>query len=232
NLEVVDVWAPLAVATPDVMGGASWLNHQSFFVAILGRLRPGATAAQATREATAAFRVDAAQVPDWHLDPDDTALLGPVQQARGPVMSRDAKVSTWLAAVSAIVLLIACANVANLLLARAMQRQREIAVRLAMGAGRRRLARLRLKAGAGEGSFRRSRVRTGLLVGQVALTVVLTVGAGLFARSLRAVRGLDLGFDPEHVILATVDLGSAGYRPTEMNALYIQMLERLQALPG
>jgi len=308
NLEVVDVWAPLAVATPDVMGGASWLNHQSFFVAILGRLRPGATAAQATREATAAFRVDAAQVPDWHLDPDDTALLGPVQQARGPEMSRDAKVSTWLAAVSAIVLLIACANVANLLLARAMQRQREIAVRLAIGAGRRRLARQlltesallglaggtgallvtlwvgpvirafllpkvpglspaldgrvlcftvavalltgllagvapawqlgradltpALKAGAGEGSFRRSRVRTGLLVGQVALTVVLTVGAGLFARSLRAVRGLDLGFDPEHVILATVDLGSAGYRPTEMNALYIQMLERLQALPG
>src|SRR5438477_528837 len=113
NLEVVDVWAPLAVATPDVMGGASWLNHQSFFVAILGRLRPGATAAQATREATAAFRVDAAQVPDWHLDPDDTALLGPVQQARGPEMSRDAKVSTWPAAVSAIVLLIACAGVAT-----------------------------------------------------------------------------------------------------------------------
>src|SRR5205823_7462808 len=76
-----------------------------------------------------------------------------------------------------------------------------------------------LKAGAGEGSFRRSRVRTGLLVGQVALTVVLTMGAGLFARSLRAVRGLDLGFDPEHVILATVDLSSAGYRAAEMNAL-------------
>src|SRR5207247_8503151 len=68
-----------------------------------------------------------------------------------------------------------------------------------------------LKAGAGEGRFRRSRVRTGLLVGQVALTVVLIVGAGLFARSLRKVRGLDLGFDPGHVILATMDLGSAGY---------------------
>src|SRR5213082_2816942 len=308
NLEGVDLWAPLAVATADVMGGTSWLNRQSLFVRILGRLRPGATAAQATREATAAFRVDAAQVPDWHLDPDDTALLGPVQQARGPEMSQDVKVSTWLAAVSAIVLLIACANVANLLLARAMQRQRVIAVRLALGAGRRRLARQlftesallglaggagallltvwagpvirafllpkmpglspaldgrvlyftaavalltglvagvapawqvghadltpALKAGAGEGPFRRSRVRTGLLVGQVALTVVLIVGAGLFARSLRNVRGLNLGFDPEHVILATVDLASAGYRPAEMNALYLQMLERVQALPG
>src|SRR6266566_5828713 len=308
NLEGVDLWAPLAVATADVMGGTSWLNRQSFFVRILGRLRSGATAAQATHEATAAFRVDAAQVPYWHLDPDDSALLGPAQQARGPEMSQDAKVSTWLAAVSAIVLLIACANVANLLLARAMRRQREIAVRLALGAGRRRLARQlftesallglaggagallvtlwagplirafllpkmaglspaldarvlsftaavalltgllagvapawqvghadltpALKAGAGEGRFRRSRVRTGLLVGQVALTVVLIVGAGLFARSLRNARGLDLGFDPEHVILATVDLSSAGYRPAEMNALYLQMLERVQALPG
>ena len=308
NLEGVDLWAPLAVATADVMGGTSWLNRQSFFVRILGRLRSGATAAQATHEATAAFRVDAAQVRYRHLDPDDTALLGPVQQARGPEMSQDVKVSTWLAAVSAIVLLIACANVANLLLARAMQRQREIAVRLALGAGRRRLARQlftesallglaggagallltvwagpvirafllpkmpglspaldgrvlyftaavalltglvagvapawqvghadltpALKAGAGEGPFRRSRVRTGLLVGQVALTVVLIVGAGLFARSLRNVRGLNLGFDPEHVILATVDLASAGYRPAEMNALYLQMLERVQALPG
>jgi predicted permease len=308
NLEGVDLWAPVAVATPDVMGGSSWLNRGSFFLHIIGRLRAGATSAQATREATAAFRADAAQVPYWHLDPDDSALLGPVQQARGPEVSRDAKVSTWLAAVSAIVLLIACANVANLLLARAIQRQRDTAVRIAMGAGRARLARQllsesvllglaggvaallvalwtgpligaflvpsiatlaplvdgrvltftggvalltgilvgvapavqaggagltsALKAGAGEGRFQRSRLRSSLLAGQIALTVVLIVGAGLFAQSLRNVRSLDLGFDPERVILGTIDLRSAGYTTPEINALYLRMLERVQTLPG
>ena len=308
NLQAVDLWAPLAVATPDVMGGTSWLNRGSFFVQMIGRLRAGATVTQAAREATSAFRADAAQVPYWHLGPDDVALLGPVQQARGPEMSRDAKVSTWLAAVSAIVLLIACANVANLLLARAIQRQRDTVVRIAMGVGRARLARQlltesvllgltggvaallvalwtgpvirafllpsiptlaapvdgrvlaftgvvalltgilvgvapavqagragltsALKAGAGEGRYQRSRLRSSLLAAQIALTVVLIVGAGLFARSLRNVRGLDLGFDPERVILGTIDLRSAGYTMPEINALYLRMLERVQTLPG
>jgi predicted permease len=302
NLQDVDVWAPLTAA-PELRG-AAYLNRGSYFLQIIGRLGPGGTEA-AEREATLAFRAE-----DAYSSGDSTAvaLLGPVQHARGPEMSQNAKVSIWLAAVAVIVLLVACANVANLLLARAMQRQREIAVRLAMGAAWLRLARQlvteslllalagggaallvtlwagpvirafllpgmpavaaavdgrvllftgaaalltgflagvvpalqvgradltpALKAGAGEGRYRRSRLRSALLVGQVALTVMLIVGAGLFARSLRNVEGQDFGFDPAHTLVATMELRAAGYRPAEINQLNLQMLARLEGLPG
>src|SRR5438128_1469626 len=303
DLEVPDLWLPLTAAAPEVMGPAA-LGPRFFWLSgVVARLRPRVSPEQAAAEATAIYRSDFVQSGDS----TGTVSLGSVHEAIGPLASRDAQLSVWLGAMCAIVLLIACANVANLLLARAVQRKREIAIRLALGASRGRLARQlladsavlgvlggaaallitlwvgpvlsasllsdstttagldtrvllftavavlvtvvlagfapayhasapdlssALKSGEREGTFQPSPVRTGLMVGQVALTLVLLTGAGLFVSSLRHVQGLRLGFDSDRLIVASFDLRVLGYKRAEINALYQQMRDRVKALPG
>lgn len=307
DLSPVDVWVPLGTVGPAAIGDG-WADAAGWrWIRLIARLAPGYTAQQADAEATARYRA----ALEARGDPDSTArvTLGSVMAARG-AQSRgsgvsEARISLWLAGVALLVLVIACANAANLLLARAVRRRKEIGVRVALGAGRGRLVRqllveslllallggavglglarwggglLRalllpdvawredafdprvlaasgvlvalvaiatglapvvhalsqnvagnLKEGARAGAGRRSRTRTALVLVQAALSVVLLVGAGLFVRSLRNVRGVELGFDANRVLL--IELRASDLSDATRDALYHAARERVAALP-
>jgi predicted permease len=91
---------------------------------------------------------------------------------------------------------------------------------------------LRASAAAATADQRTARTRSGLVIAQVALSLVLLVAAGLFARSLGRARALDPGFDAEGLLLASLDLFPAGYDEERGRELYPRLLDEVEALPG
>jgi putative ABC transport system permease protein len=310
--ESAQVYVPLCLR-PELDSRTMW------YLRVVGRRKPGVTPQQvATRVAAIAPAVYEATVPErWGVAERAQYLtngLSVVAAANGlsPIRRQYQRALMVLMAVVGLVLFVACANVANLLLARAAARGREMAIRLAIGAARRRLVRqlltesvllaalgamagivfarwgtslligllsrgqlpvsldvgldgrvlaftlgvailtgllfglapawratridpqAALKAngrGVAEGHSRFT-IGKALVVGQIALSLVLVIGAGLLLGTFRNLVTLDPGFRRDGVLIVSVNLRNAGYGSDRYGAVHSDLLARFRALPG
>ena len=304
-----DVWLPMAL-TPRLVASDDMLNNRGArTMSLMGRLKAGVSLAQARAQfALLAQQQRAAYPQHWtNLQGQARSLtVLPESQSRIPPQARNQAlgVAGLVLAVVGLVLAVACANLAGMLLARAVARRKEIAVRLALGATRRQLIRFlmseslllaasggalgllvawwttdllsgllpplglnfnpdaavllftlavalvtslafglapawqatkldlvgALKDESGTFRYRRSRLRSGLVMAQIAVSVLLLIGAGLFLRSLLKASAIDTGFNQQNLLLLDVQLQDTPQ--AQGIEMFRQMQERLKALPG
>ncbi|HEY4359098.1 MAG TPA: ABC transporter permease [Acidobacteriaceae bacterium] len=321
--QMADLWIPLSMEK-ELSPGRNGLENTLFQSLILfGRLKPGVSMVQANAETNVLFRQIVRgylgpQPTQKHLDDVAHAHIDLTPGSRGVSQLRGAFSMPLmiLMTIVGVVLLIACANIANMFLARGVARTREIAVRMALGAGRGRIVfqllvesmllsaagavagiamawkasavllhmatpgpepvplnltpdlpvlgftvgltvltallfgclpafratgfeftpALKDGRGSSSGSARGALARS-LIVGQIALSVLLLVVAGLFVRSLIRLTSIDTGFDKHNVLVFSMDSSTANlthHKPEEVQSVHLQeqIESRVESIPG
>ncbi|HEX5423883.1 MAG TPA: ABC transporter permease [Candidatus Acidoferrales bacterium] len=306
-----DIWIPLGMDRL-VWGSNRPEERGTFWLNVLGRLRPGLTAAQAQADLNLLMRQIVEHSPDAHRGNSNQISLDPLWRSPFGANVYLYETLPMLLCLAIVLLLLACANVANLLLVRSVARRRELAIRLAIGATRAQLVRqlfleslllglaggavaivmtlwtsrslvrlvppntlpltldahvdlrvllvtaaasilavlifgilpalrssglpvqtvLKEESGSVSTAFHKGRLSSGLVVAQIAFSLLLLICAGLFTRSLENAQYSDPGFDPSHILVASYELSPAGYTRETYVAFDRQLIAKLAALPG